>query len=73
MNAMADSIVQLKMEQLRREAKEDLDRRLPIEIKPKIDSILRIDYGRPAAPRLQDIGMESDTVLPLSSNTKTDE
>jgi predicted small lipoprotein YifL len=38
-NAKADSIVQSRAEKMRREAKEDLDKRLPIEIKPKIDSI----------------------------------
>lgn len=38
--AKADSMVQLKMEKLRREAKDDLDKRLPIELKPRIDSLL---------------------------------
>ena len=38
-NAKADSIVRNKVEKMRREAKEDLDRRLPIELKPKVDSI----------------------------------
>lgn len=43
-NAKADSIVQSKMEKIRRQAKEDLDRRLPIEVKPKVDSIRKIDH-----------------------------
>jgi len=38
-NAKADSIVQIRVEKMRREAKEDLDKRLPIELKPKVDSI----------------------------------
>lgn len=37
--AKADSIVQRRMEKLRRQAKDDLDNRLPIEIKPKMDSL----------------------------------
>jgi hypothetical protein len=40
--AKADSIVQTKMDKLKRQAKEDLDKRLPIELKPKVDSILKV-------------------------------
>lgn len=42
--AKADSIVRSKMEKMKKQAKEDLDRRLPIEIKPKIDSIQKTGH-----------------------------
>ena len=40
--AKADSILQSKMGKLKQQAKEDLDKRLPIEVKPKVDSILKV-------------------------------
>ncbi len=46
-----DSIVKIKEETLRKEAQEDLNRRLSIEVKPKVDSILKHTA-------------EPDTVLP---------
>lgn len=36
-----DAIVKQKEERLRKEAHEDLNRRLSIELKPKVDSILK--------------------------------
>ena len=67
-NARADSIVRSRMKVMRQRAQEDLDRRLPIELKPKIDSLLNVprqagpvpvfpgDEGHPALP---------DTPLPM--------
>lgn len=40
--ARADSIVQTKIPRLQQQAREDLERRLPIELKPKVDSIRNI-------------------------------
>ena len=37
----ADSIYKSKLKKMKREAKEDYERRLPIELKPKVDSILQ--------------------------------
>ncbi|WP_157977047.1 hypothetical protein [Taibaiella helva] len=73
-NAIADSIVNSRMNKLRKQAKEDLERRLPIELKPKIDSILKVthdigpvpvfpgDEGKPALP---------DTVHQLQLQVRT--
>lgn len=49
-NARADSIVHSRMKTLRQKAKEDLDRRLPIEIKPKVDSLLNVSHQAGAVP-----------------------
>ena len=53
---IADSIYKIKAQKLRQQAAEDLDRRMSIELKPKIDSLL----GRTAA-----------AVAPPSMNTDT--
>ena len=37
---IADSIYQVKAKKIRKQATEDLDRRMSIELKPKIDSLL---------------------------------
>jgi len=48
--AKADSILQTRMGKLRQQAKEDLDRRLPIEVKPKVDSILKVTHDPKPVP-----------------------
>ena len=48
--AKADSIVRSRMDKLKREAKEDLDKRMPIELKPKIDSILKVSHAPQPVP-----------------------
>ncbi len=74
-SAKADSIVQSRMEKLRRQAKEDLDKRLPIELKPKIDSLRQtgnaIDQVPvfPDEPNATDTGDDdaTDNALPLKA------
>lgn len=48
--ARADSIYRSKLDKLKRQAKEDLERRLPIELKPKVDSIRNISHNVEAVP-----------------------
>jgi predicted small lipoprotein YifL len=64
--AKADSIVQSKMDKLKRQAKEDLDKRLPIELKPKIDSILKVSREPQPVPVFPEdnIGLD-DTGTPI--------
>ncbi len=63
--ARADSIVASRIKQMEQQAKEDLDKRLPIEIKPKVDSIrkTRLD-SMPSVPVLQEDADSSDTRVP---------
>ena len=49
----ADSILKAAMPTLKQRAEEDLHNRLPIELKPKIDSILNISYNIPTPPQLK--------------------
>lgn len=65
-NAIADSIANSKMDKLRRQAKEDLERRLPIELKPKIDSIRKITHEIGPVPVFP--GDDGKPALPDSSN-----
>lgn len=51
-----DSIIRSKMEKLEQAAKEDFNRRLPIELKVKLDSIFQVSYAIPAPPRLAATG-----------------
>jgi hypothetical protein len=69
--AKADSIVQTKMDKLKRQAKEDLDKRLPIELKPKVDSILRVSREPQPVPVFPEdnIGLDdTGTTLPPPAN-----
>ncbi|PSK95183.1 hypothetical protein [Taibaiella chishuiensis] len=60
--AKADSIVARKVGQMEQQAREDLDKRLPIEIKPKVDSIRKIRPDSiPSLPVLQEEADSSDT------------
>lgn len=45
-NFKADSIVAEKQEGLLKDANEDLDRRMAIEVKPKADSIVKAKTGK---------------------------
>lgn len=53
MQHLVDSIVQIKAKELNQQAKEDLELRLPIELKPKLDS-MRHQYstGFPSLPAI---------------------
>lgn len=52
LNQYVDSSLKVKMPILRKQAKEDFLNRMPIELKFKIDSILKVSYAIPAAPEL---------------------
>jgi len=58
---MADSLYKAKAEKLKQQAAEDLDRRISIELKPKVDSLL----GKTAAP-VAPPSMNTDTAYELS-------
>jgi hypothetical protein len=47
-DAKVDSLVGLKMEEINRQAMEDLDRRMAIEVKAKADSIVQARMQTPA-------------------------
>jgi predicted small lipoprotein YifL len=72
--AKADSIVQSKMDKLKRQAQEDLDRRLPIELKPKVDSILKVSRDPQPVPVFPEdnIGLDdaNATTSPVDSIKK---
>lgn len=62
----ADSIVRSKIKSLEKQAKEDLAKRLPIEIKPKMDSIRNSNFEAVPVPVFPDDGAttnESDSTL----------
>jgi hypothetical protein len=60
--AKADSIVQTKMPRLKQQAEEDLQRRLPIELKPKVDSILNISHDPEPVPVFPEDNIGVDNV-----------
>jgi hypothetical protein len=64
--AKADSILQTKIGKMRKDAKEDLEKRLSIEVKPKVDSILHRSGGIQAPPVLQEdtVNAATDTLHP---------
>lgn len=70
MRARADSILQSKMGKLKQQAKEDLDSRLPIEIKPKVDSILKIDHKVTPVPVFPDDNTGVDNTDPQADSAK---
>lgn len=49
-NAKVDSLIGIKIEELNRQAMEDLDRRKSIEVKAKADSIVQAYVQSQAAP-----------------------
>lgn len=66
----ADSIFRIKLEKLQQEAKEDLDRRMSIELKPKVDSLRKVTKEIPSPPSLQPTGIEDDS-LSIAIDTLT--
>lgn len=54
----ADSTLQARLPQLRSQAAEDLERRMPIEIKPLVDSLQQQKRDAPTAPQIWGIGSE---------------
>lgn len=62
----ADSIYNSKVKRLEKQAQEDLDRRMSIELKPKIDSLLGRTAQSGTPPAMQDDGPVENT--PDSSN-----
>jgi len=59
---IADSIYQVKLRKLRQQAKEDYDKRLPIELKPKVDSILRNKLDAQPVPSFPDDEERGDSI-----------
>lgn len=53
-NQIADSIYRSKLKNLQKQAKEDYERRMPIELKPKIDSILKNKLQEQPVPLFPD-------------------
>jgi len=64
---MADSIYRVKAQKIRKQAAEDLDRRMSIELKPKIDSLL----GRTATAAPPPL-MNTDTAYEIPVPDSTD-
>ena len=56
-----DSIIRSKTAALEKAAKEDFNRRLPIELKVKLDSIFQVSYDIPPAPKIQKADGADDT------------
>jgi len=73
MQLKADSILKAEMPRLKQRAKEDLHNRLPIELKPKVDSILNISYNIPPPPKLEEAGTENDSTGKDSSGIGNEE
>jgi predicted metalloprotease len=69
--AKADSIVRSRMDKLKREAKEDLDKRMPIELKPKIDSILKVSHEPQPVPVFPEdnVGLDDTDVTTSPADT----
>jgi hypothetical protein len=53
-NHIADSIYKSKLKNLQRQAKEDYEKRLPIELKPRVDSILKNRMAEQPVPVFPD-------------------
>jgi len=53
-NQIADSIYKIKVKKLQKQAKDDYDRRLSIELKPKVDSILKNGLSEQPVPVFPD-------------------
>ena len=66
----ADSIYNSKVKRLEKQAQEDLDRRMSIELKPKIDSLLGRTAQSGAPPAMQEESPIENA--PDTSNSKSD-
>lgn len=67
MQRIVDSMVQQRAKELKQQAKTDLELRLPIEIKPKLDSLLHQTISIDTPPKMDTFG--NGSVLPLDSGT----
>lgn len=70
MQHIVDSIVQKRSVYLKQQAQKDLNLRLPIELKPKVDSILNQRMTTLLPPQMDTIG--ENIAMPLDSVTATD-
>lgn len=63
--AKADSIIAIKIKPMEQQAREDLDKRMSIEVKPKVDSIRKIPADTaPYVPVLEEeVPDNNDTVI----------
>jgi hypothetical protein len=59
-NHIADSIYKAKLKKLQNQAKEDYEKRLPIELKPKVDSILKSNLQEQPVPVFPEDNIEAD-------------
>ena len=66
----ADSIAQIKIKTLQKQAKEDLDKRMSIEVKPKVDSLRNISRDIQAPPTLLQDGMDDEDETTTDSLSK---
>lgn len=66
MQHIVDSIVQQRAIYLKQQAKTDLELRLPIEIKPKLDSLQHQNMSIDTPPRMDTVG--NNVVLPNDSD-----
>lgn len=69
LEAKADSIFKAKLPLLKQQAEEDLNNRIRIELKPKIDSIRNISYDIPPPPQLRTEGL-GEMPVPDTPNLK---
>lgn len=69
----ADSLYRIQLKTIKKRAKEDYEKRLPIELKPKVDSILK--SGLPASPVPvfpdDNIGVDDTTISGTATNNNT--
>lgn len=66
----ADSIVQSRMGKMKQQAQEDLEKRLPIEVKPKVDSILKISHDARPVPVFPDDNTGADDDATVTDSVK---
>ncbi len=66
----ADSILQTKIPGILRHAQEDLDKRLSIELKPKVDSLRNASWAPPTLPLLEDWGDKDTADTASDSSTR---
>jgi len=66
MRHFVDSVMQVKSAELKKQAKRDLELRLPIELPPRIDSALHRPIGIPVVPTIDTI---SSNAQPLTEDS----
>lgn len=65
MQRIVDSVVQQRAKELKQQAKTDLELRLPIELKPKVDSLLHQSIQIDTPPKMDTFG--HNAILPVDS------